>query len=453
VHPPISNVAFGIVNSLYRTSAVLEYPPFVIAVAAVVGALLLTDSDPTPVLDQNPVSPELVKSLLCSTLYEFVKNKELPLKNPPEVENLPSPSARTGRSVSRQSSRIPSTRSIGNQSASSSKRKRADRNQDLAWALLPALDENSACGDAVGIRRPVSLSELKILRELTRMNPPRGLIQLSGVKLYSQAEEGIYRPHGSPFVVHGSFDSNGSQFDSIVRLLRDYDALVDVAEQLLGAVLFLNELKICHFGIEPQNIMATNDGVKIASLATASVLPTIPTTLPGMSYRAPELLLGSTAGGKDDPLAVDLWSLGCVLAEITRIFSTRNRYEDPVFKLSGTLPEKPKERFPVHDSIVYTNCRYLIRIAERLNKGAVPAKDVWPDLHKRGNFEAFAKLLQYKQSHYPEKRGSNDDVRAYMKDAPEGVMTEIVMALLRWCPERRVSPRVCLNRIIKFRIN
>jgi hypothetical protein len=455
----ISSTAYGILNSLYRTAVVVENPPYVVAIASVVGAHLLCGTEHSKVgefLSSQPVDPKLIENILTDHLYNFVKHREIPLSNPPEIENLPSPSARTGRSVSRQSSRVPSTR----QTASSNKRKRGKpANEEswlgsLAWALLPPLDENRpTANDSGGIKRPVCLSELRILRETTRMRPPRGLISLSDVRLYSPAEEGIYRPHGSPFVVQGIFDANGSQFDSIVRLLRDYDSLVDVAEQLLSALLFLNELKIVHFGIEPQNIMVTSDGVKIASLATASVAPTIPSHPPSVYYQAPELLMGSTGGVKDDPHAVDLWSLGCVLAEITRIYHTRNRYEDPLFKLADNLPDKPKERFPVHDSVVYSNCRYLIRIAERLNKASVPTKDIWPDMHKRGNYQAFSNLLQYKVSHYPEKKGSlGDDVRAYMQDTPDGVMTEIVMALLRWCPQRRVSPRVCLNRVIKFRV-
>ena len=456
----VAGVAFSIVNSLYRTPVVIANPPYVVAIAAVVGALLLNGADHKVVsdfLNQQPVDVSLVESILTDHLYTFIKLKELPLSNPPPVENLPSPSARTGRSVSRQSSRVASTRSV---STTKRKRKAAAADEEpsssLAWALLPAVDEEFSFSMPVnsgkgGIRRPVSLCELRILKEISQMDPPKGLIRLEDVRLYTSAEEGIYRPSGSAFVVNGGFDSNGSQFDSIVRLLSSYESLVDITEQLLSAVLFLNELKVCHFGIEPQNIMVTSDGIKIASLATASVLPSIPSCLPSPAYRAPELLLAGTPAGS---MAVDLWSLGCVLAETTRIFSTRNRYEDPLFKLSDTMPDKPKERFPIHDQSVYTICRYLIRIAERLNKGAFPSKDVWPDFHRRSNYESFAEMLAYKITHYPERKGNlTDDVRTYLKDGPDGVMTEIVMALLRWCPDRRVNPRVCLNRIIKFRIN
>lgn len=450
----ISNVAFSIINSLYRTTVIVTQPPYVIAVAAVLGAILITEAkniDPGIFLKQQPVDICAVESILTNHFYNFIKYREIPLPDPPAVDELPSPSARTGRSVSRHSSRIPSTKSLNsNASSIRTKRKRDDPMSSLAWALLPPLDEKeSVAAVKTGYRRSVTLGELRILREISQMSQPESIIKLKEVKTYSVTEESLYRPQGCPFVVNGFFDSSGSQFDSIVRLLDSYDALVNVASQLLSAILFLNELKICHFGIEPQNIMVTADSVKIASLATATILPTIPTTLPSLVYRPPEILMGATNGIRDDPLSVDLWSLGCVLAEITRIFTTRNRYEDPLFNLTDSFPDKPKERFPVRDIQTYTNCRYLMKIADRLSKSELPAKDVWPDMQRRGNFEALAQLVQYRNAHFPAKKGPlNDDIRTYMRDGPEKVMTEIVMALLRWSPERRVNPRVCLTRII-----
>jgi hypothetical protein len=450
----VVSVSYAVINSLYRTVVVVQQPPYVVAIAAVVAGLLLNEVDASEFLSSQPVEVGVVESILTTHLYNFLKYRELPLSRPPPVADLPSPSARTGRSVSRQSSRIPSTRSMGSQlNSSDRKRKRDDPISSLSWALLPALDENSISSKSSGYRRSVSLSELRILREVARLNPPPGIVSLSEVRLYTPAEESMYRAQGAAFVVNGSFDCSGNQFDSIVRLLDSYDSVLNVAEQLLYAVLFLNEVKICHFGIEPQNIMITSNSVKIASLATATVLPTVPTVLPSLSYRPPELLLGPGAA-KDDALAVDLWSLGCVLAEITRIYSTRNRYEDPLFVLADSFPDRPKDRFPVHDSQTYMNCRYLIRMAERLNKGSLPTKDVWPDIHRRNGYEAALQMLKYKDTHFPPRKGAmSDDVRAYMRDSSEGVMTEIVMALLRWCPDRRVNPRICLSRIIKHRSN
>ena len=452
--PATAGVAFGILNSLFRTTSIVEFPPQVTGAAAVVGALLLT-GEPAESVDKLlcrlPIDEAAIRDILQLHLFPCVRARELPLPTPPAVNDQPSPSARTGRSVSRQSSRIPSTRS----QRSTVKRKREDPLSSLAWALLPAVDENCQTSNrgGQGQRRPVGLSELRILREISAQ-APSGLVRLTDVRLYTPAEEHMQKSSGV-FTVSGQFDSSGSQFDSIVRLLGSEEQLMDVIEQLLSATLYLNEHKICHFGIEPKNLMITANAVKIASLSTATVLPTIPTTLPSLPYRAPELLLGSSGGAKDDPLAVDLWSLGCVIAEIARIFATRNRYEDPLFRLTDALPDKPTNKFPVSDTNVYTNCRYLMRITECLNKGIVPARDVWPDMHKRGHYEGLLKLMEYKNTHFPDKKlsGPTEDLRTYMRDKDDGVATEIVKALLRWCPERRVSPRVCLARIIKHKLN
>lgn len=449
--PATAGVAFGIINSLFRTSAVVEFPPYVVAVSAVTGALLMTGQSAESVnafLARTPIDESLVQTILESFLFEFVRAREIPLPQPPSVEDLPSPSARTGRSVSRQSSRIPSTRS----QRSTVKRKREDPISSLAWALLPATDENVPTHNRGTQRRPVGLSELRILREISSQAPP-GIVRLVDVRLFTIAEEQMQKS-SAVFCVSGAFDSSGSQFDSIVRLLGSETQLLDVIEQLLSATLYLNELKICHFGIEPKNLMVTTNSVKIASLSTASVLPTVPSTLPSMEYRAPELLMGTAGGVKDDPSAVDLWSLGCLIAEIARIHATRNRFEDPLFRLRDSMPEKPSNKFPVSDINVYTNCRYLMRITEGLNKGVVPARDVWPDMHKRGNYDALVRLLEYKQTHFPDRKlnGPGDDLRAYMRDKDDGVVTEIVKALLRWSPDRRVNPRICLARIIKLKL-
>ena len=467
----VSNIALGIVNSLYRTTAVVEYPPYVVAIAAVTGALLVVGEPAVEKwLASLPVDTGAVDEILTAKLYPYIKNREIPLPSPPAVEDLPSPSARTGRSVSRQSSRTvaPSTRSA-QATGSHNKRKReqpTDILSSLAWALLPRdSDENAASSNrpTSNHRRPVALSELRVLREISRLSPPAGLVKLIEVKLYSSAEEVTYRTNmsGGQFVVNGLFDCTGTQFDSIVRLLAKPMDLVNVVEQLLTAVNFLNELKVCHFSIEPKNIMISGSDIKIASLSTCSVLPTVPTDMPSLHYRSPELLLGSTGGVRDDPLAVDVWSVGCVIAEIARIFSTRNRYEEPLFKLNDGLPDRvPHDsKCPVADLNTYTNCRMLMRIACCLNMGVLPGPTVWPGLSKRGNYDNTIRLTEYRKKKVPDRNvfassESHDDLKSYLKESgsEDGIVTEIVKALLRWCPERRASPRQCLSRIIKFKL-
>ena len=456
--PSLLPIAVGAVNSLYRTRAIVRVAPYVIAVGAVACALLLEEGDEgvgvADWLRSLPVDVLAVQSVLIDVLLPFVRLRELPLPSPPKLEEIASPSARTGRSVSRQSSRTASSK------PTSGKRKRIDSESlvgSLAWALLP-VDENRPVKTnnrlPVQYHRPVSLSELKLLRELARLKSVRGIVSLVDVELYPPTEECMHRKSMGVFSVHGFFDSHGTQFDSIVRLLPSKAKLVDVIEQLLSAAHFLNEHKICHYSIEPENIMVTDTSVKIASLSTATILPSIPTNLPSIHYRPPEALIGSSA--KDDPLALDLWSLGCLIAEIARIFSTRNRYEEPLFKLPDAMPDRPDAKCPIRDIPTYTNCRHLMKIACVLNGAVLPPNDVWPGITKRSNFGNVALLAEFRKKRFPARFGSDagsETLQAYLRDDPnDTLLSEIVKALLRWCPERRIPPRTCLQRIAKFRL-
>jgi serine/threonine protein kinase len=203
--------------------------------------------------------------------------------------------------------------------------------------------------------------------------------------------------------------------------------------------------------------------LKIASLCSASILPTIPTTFPSHEYRSPELLLGTLSPREDEPLAVDLWSLGCVIAELGRIFATRNRYEDPIFVVNfevDGLPDKPESKAPVLDRSIYTDARYVLKIASVLNGGMLPPVDVWPNINKRQHYDKVVSLMEYNRKKNPTKFGSHgivgngeNTLQQYCKeDSSDAIVTEIVKALLRWSPEKRASPKMILQRIGKYRI-
>jgi serine/threonine protein kinase len=257
-------------------------------------------------------------------------------------------------------------------------------------------------------------------------------------------------------IVNGFFDSNGNQFDSIVRLISNRTALIDVIEQIVSGVHFLHENKVCHYSLEPKNFLISNT-VKIASLSSATILPTVPATLPSLPYRAPELLFGGSTC-RDDPLAVDLWSLGCIVAEVCRIFATRNRYEEPLFRVDETHKLDP--RGPVLDRNAHAECRQAIKVSSVLNGGMLPTNDIWPNLNKRTNYDKVVALMEYRKKKNPTKLGFDDIVgvgectlQSYcMDDLSDPILTEIIRALLRWSPEKRVPPRMILQRIGKYKV-
>jgi cyclin-dependent kinase 12/13 len=89
-------------------------------------------------------------------------------------------------------------------------------------------------------------------------------------------------------------------------------------QQLLSGLQHCLENGVLHRDIKPSNLLIDKNGVlKIADFGLANLyLPnkTRPLTsrVVTLWYRAPELLLGSTDYG----VGIDLWSAGCLLAEM-----------------------------------------------------------------------------------------------------------------------------------------
>jgi cyclin-dependent kinase 3 len=89
--------------------------------------------------------------------------------------------------------------------------------------------------------------------------------------------------------------------------------------QLLDGLYFCHRHRIVHRDLKPANILLTSDSViKIADfgLARAFQVPlhTYTHEVVTLWYRAPEILLGE----KRYTPAVDMWSVGCIFAELVR---------------------------------------------------------------------------------------------------------------------------------------
>ena len=98
-----------------------------------------------------------------------------------------------------------------------------------------------------------------------------------------------------------------------------------IMSQILEALVFCHSRRFMHRDLKPENILIDNEfNIKLADfgLARAYQIPGKPYTneVQTLWYRAPEVLLGC----EQYSVSIDVWSLGCILAELIRCrpFST-----------------------------------------------------------------------------------------------------------------------------------
>ena len=93
------------------------------------------------------------------------------------------------------------------------------------------------------------------------------------------------------------------------------DRLKRVAQQILVALEFIHQLGIIHSDLKPENILIKSYSrclVKVIDLGSSCFISDhLSSYVQSRSYRAPEVILGLPYGQK-----IDLWSLGCILAEL-----------------------------------------------------------------------------------------------------------------------------------------
>ncbi|XP_014811065.1 PREDICTED: homeodomain-interacting protein kinase 4, partial [Calidris pugnax] len=163
-----------------------------------------------------------------------------------------------------------------------------------------------------GHRGQVAKNELRLLRALREVDAEESHV----VRFLESFTDGVFTYLVFELLERNLLDfQKQNNFSPLpVRHIRTITA------QVLAALVKLKELSIIHADLKPENIMLVDHArypfrVKLIDFGSSSIFPEIRHVeepyIQSRFYRAPEILLGLPFCEK-----VDVWSLGCVVAEL-----------------------------------------------------------------------------------------------------------------------------------------
>ena len=167
--------------------------------------------------------------------------------------------------------------------------------------------------------------------------------------------------------------------------------------QILKGISYLHKRWIIHRDLKPENILLTSDGiVKIADFDLSRCLGTPDQKLtPGdkvvtFPYRSPELLLGGTVYTP----AIDMWSIGCIHAELrlgTKLFYPYRNFESEeaqlsrIFHIIGTPHTSNKNKKIKTKTSTTTTTKNTTNVKNNIEENVVDKMDLEEEKEEKGN--------------------------------------------------------------------
>ncbi|EPS69593.1 hypothetical protein M569_05173, partial [Genlisea aurea] len=266
-----------------------------------------------------------------------------------------------------------------------------------------------------------------------------------GFPLTSLREINILLSFNQPCIVDVKEVVVGSNLDSIFMVMEymehDLKGLMESMEQpfsqsevkclmlqLLEGIKYLHDNWVLHRDLKTSNLLLNNSGeLKICDFGLArqygSPLKPYTHMVVTLWYRAPELLLG----GKQYSTAIDMWSLGCIMAELLS--------KEPLFNGKTEVDQLEKAIISCNPFIKF--CLFHITIFKILG---TPTQDILPGLSELPGAKVNFVKLKYNmlRKKFPATSFTGSP---FLSDAGFDLLNK----LLTYDPEKRIAAEAALK--------
>lgn len=185
-------------------------------------------------------------------------------------------------------------------------------------------------------------------------------------------------------------------------------------KQMLSSLVLLHAKKVIHCDLKPENILLVhpmNSEIRVIDFGSSCFEnEKVYTYIQSRFYRSPEVILGMSYG-----MPIDMWSLGCILAELFTGF--------PIFP-----GENEQEQLACIMEVFGPPEKHLIEKSSR----------------KKLFFDSLGKPRLTVSSKGRRRRPSSKELRQALKCDDE-VFLDFISRCLRWDPARRLTPHDALK--------